>query len=91
MGWISNIICWDKLYNKEKIGDIRFDSKLKIGEDNLFVFEYLLKCESVIVLDCPLYNYLIRENSAIGNVYTEKRKIQFVQQEQYMKYVVSEV
>ena len=38
------------------------------------MFEYLLKCESVIVLDCPLYNYLIRENSAIGNVYTEKKK-----------------
>ena len=38
------------------------------------MFEYLLKCESVIVLDCPLYNYLIRENSAIGNVYTEKKE-----------------
>ena len=72
-GYLTSF-CWDKLYNKEKIGDIRFDSKLKIGEDNLFVFEYLLKCESVIVLDCPLYNYLIRENSAIGNVYTEKKK-----------------
>lgn len=72
-GYLTSF-CWDKLYNKEKIGDIRFDSKLKIGEDNLFVFEYLLKCESVIVLDCPLYNYLIRENSVIGNVYTEKKK-----------------
>lgn len=33
-GYLTSF-CWDKLYNKEKIGDIRFDSKLKIGEDNL--------------------------------------------------------
>ncbi len=66
--------CWDKLYIKEKIGNIRFDLKLKIGEDALFVFEYLLKCESVLVLDCPMYTYLIRENSAIGNAYTTKKK-----------------
>lgn len=72
-GYITSF-CWDKLYIKEKIGDIRFDSKLKVGEDDLFVFEYLLKCESVIVLDCPLYNYLIRENSAIGSAYTQKKK-----------------
>ena len=72
-GYLTSF-CWDKLYIKEKIEDIRFDSKLKIGEDDLFVFEYLLKCTSVMVLDCPLYNYLIRENSAIGNMYTEKKK-----------------
>lgn len=62
--------CWDKLYIKDKIGTLRFDTSLKIGEDDLFVFEYLLKCDNVIVIERPLYNYLIRENSAIGSVYT---------------------
>lgn len=72
-GYITSF-CWDKLYIREKIGDIRFNPKLKVGEDDVFVFEYLLRCENVSVLDHPLYNYLIRENSAIGNVYTRKKK-----------------
>ncbi len=72
-GYVTSF-CWDKLYIKEKIGDIRFNTSLKVGEDDLFVFEYLLRCEKISVLDIPLYNYLIRDNSAIGKVYTRKKK-----------------
>lgn len=72
-GYITSF-CWDKLYIREKIGEIRFDTNLRVGEDDLFVFQYLLQCKKVSVIDRPLYNYLIRENSAIGNVYTEKKK-----------------
>ena len=65
--------CWDKLYIKEKIGNIGFDTNLKIGEDDLFVYRYLLKCDSVIVLEYPLYNYTVRNNSAMGSMYTRKK------------------
>lgn len=75
-GYITSF-CWDKMYLKEKIGNIRFKRDLKIGEDDLFVFEYLLQCKKVVVIDSPLYNYLIRDNSAIGNVY-KSRKIDSV-------------
>lgn len=71
-GYITSF-CWDKLYIKEKIGDIRFDTDLKIGEDDLFVFKYLIQCDNVIVLEYPLYNYMIRNNSAIGSMYTRKK------------------
>lgn len=65
--------CWDKLYIKDKIRDLRFDSNLKIGEDALFVYEYLLKCDNVLVTEKTMCNYRIREDSAIGNVYTRKK------------------
>lgn len=65
--------CWDKLYIKDKIGDLRFDTNLKIGEDDLFVFEYLLKCDNVLVTEKTMCNYRIREDSAIGNTYTKKK------------------
>ena len=72
-GYITSF-CWDKLFKRERIGDTTFKTNLKVGEDDLFVFEYLLKCEKVSVIDDPLYNYLIRTNSAIGNIYTAKMK-----------------
>lgn len=65
--------CWDKLYIKDKIGDLRFDTNLKIGEDDLFVFEYLLKCDNVLVTEKTMCNYRIREDSAIGSMYTRKK------------------
>lgn len=71
-GYITSF-CWDKLYKREIIGNLKFKNDLKIGEDSLFVFEYLLKCKKIAVINNILYNYFIRNDSALGNFYTCKK------------------
>lgn len=57
---------WNKLYKKEIIDNnkIKFDENILIAEDNLFNFEYLLKCKSVIVVNKVMYYYFQHNLSA---------------------------
>lgn len=41
---------WAKFYKRSLIGDLRFLTDMKIGEDAWFVFNYLVKCKSFAVL-----------------------------------------
>lgn len=70
---IVTSFCWGKLYKYDILKSIRFNSNLKVGEDALFVYEYLKKCNKLYVDPIPMYRYYLRENSAIGNIYTSKR------------------
>lgn len=55
-----------KLFKKEMIGDIRFKEGVKIGEDQLFCLEYLLKNKiGVAVCDTTIYYYYQNEHSAL--------------------------
>ena len=58
---------WGTLYKKECIGEIRFNTKMKIGEDFEFKYKVFLNVESVICMKEKFYNYLIREKSAMRN------------------------
>lgn len=46
---------WGKFFKRNIIGDLRFDTTLRIGEDTDFVFRYLAKCSSIIVMDKYYY------------------------------------
>lgn len=72
-GEITSFV-WDKLYKRELLQDIRFSTELMVGEDSVFVFEYLRRCSAVHIVDSYLYYYYLRADSAIGNSYSEKRK-----------------
>ena len=50
---------WGKLFASDIINghNLRFDSKLRLGEDTLFCWEYLACCPDVTVLASDLYNY----------------------------------
>ena len=50
---------WGKLFSSAIINDhnLRFDTKLKLGEDTLFCWEYLSYCSTVSFLASNLYNY----------------------------------
>lgn len=50
---------WGKLYKRELIADLRFNTKLKIGEDAEFVYNYLSKCRSIATL--PQCTYIVRD------------------------------
>ena len=49
---------WAKFYKRSLIGDLRFLTDMKIGEDAWFVFNYLAKCKSFSVL--PNGEYMVR-------------------------------
>lgn len=40
---------WTKFFKKDLIGELRFDERIKIGEDTIFVDQYLKKCTSLRV------------------------------------------
>lgn len=64
---------WGKLYKKELLTNIRFDSAISIGEDFLFNFHYIRQVKSVICLDMKGYNYLIHSASSMRNGFKRKK------------------
>ena len=54
---------WCKLYRKEIIGDTRFDTLYRIGEDMLFNLEIVAKSKRIAMIRDPLYRYIQREGS----------------------------
>ena len=49
---------WAKFYKRSLIGNLRFLTDMKIGEDAWFVFKYLAKCKSFAVV--PQGEYMVR-------------------------------
>lgn len=64
---------FNKIYVGSLIGDLRFSTDLRMGEDFLFVFEYIMRCNKIRICDYCLYNYVKRENSAMTSAFSEKR------------------
>ena len=68
---------WNKLMKRDiiKRNGLHFDEEIFYNEDRLFVLEYLLCCRKLLMeagektihmLDTPLYQYQLREESAMG-------------------------
>jgi len=55
---------WNKLYSKKCIGNLRFDEKLSMCEDQLFVFQAMEGVKDIAVTNKPLYYYRVNYNSA---------------------------
>ncbi len=54
-----------KMVRRDLIGDIRFNEKLKAGEDALFNAELCDKIGKIVIYNKPLYNYYFNENSIV--------------------------
>ena len=52
---------WAKFYKRSLIGDLRFLTDMKIGEDAWFVFNYLAKCKSFAVVPNGVYMVRLAE------------------------------
>lgn len=61
---------WTKIYKRSIIEDngLRFDTKLRNGEDSLFIYEYLKHAENAWHTNELVYEYRIRESSVSHNV-----------------------
>lgn len=60
--------CVNKIYKAEIIQNenIRFDDSVKLGEDALFVADYLLHCQRIKTIGKNLYHYMPNEKSAVN-------------------------
>ena len=57
----------------EKPSKIRFDSSMKLGEDQIFQFCYVPRAKNVMVIDQKLYNYRIEQNSSLMQLFSNRR------------------
>ena len=57
--------CWSKLFRRAAFADVRFDTKLRVYEDALYVYECCKKAKTVCCFNTPLYNYVQHESSAV--------------------------
>lgn len=57
---------WNKIYKKEKIGNLRFREEVSFGEDLLFNIQYLDTCEKIsFIKDAPFYHEKDNETSLV--------------------------
>lgn len=57
---------WRMLFNKKIICNIKFEPKIKIAEDLLFIIDSFEKSNKVCAINECLYNYIVYQTSAIG-------------------------
>lgn len=67
--------CWGKLFNKKIIQDngLEFYEDIKIGEDQIFVMEYINLIKSVQYVDEEVLTYRINQMSAMNKYDPNKR------------------
>ena len=62
-----NTSLWNKVYRRDILLEkhVKFELNISIAEDLLFNYMYLLECKYVFYLNKILYNYVVRQNSAM--------------------------
>ena len=68
---------WCKAFRKQCFGNLRFDTQVAIGEDQIFLAEYIMRCRKIILKNEVWYFYNIRGGSAMRKADPQK----------YVKYV----
>ncbi len=69
--WLKQPV-WYKLYRRETVEGILFE-KGKYHEDVFWSYQPVARAKRVCVFDAPLYFYRQREESIMGNSFSEKR------------------
>lgn len=78
-------VIWNKIYKKEILKNITFNTNLTFCEDVLFLYQIYERVKKIASVNKPLYNYLQRKNSL---TYTYDKKLyQLIEsQEEIIKY-----
>jgi glycosyltransferase involved in cell wall biosynthesis len=65
--WHSGVI-WSKLFSSKVIDDnnLRFDENLRLHEDHIFYYNYLLHIEKIILLSYAGYHYMHRDRVSLS-------------------------
>lgn len=67
-----NTSLWNKMFKRDIVSNIKFDEKLKINEDKVFLLEAILKANKVEYVDKCEYIYIKRENSATSSIFSDR-------------------
>ena len=54
---------YTRLFNRNSIGNLRFDSNIHMSEDTLFMIDYVSKVNKIGVIDKVWYNYYVNDYS----------------------------
>lgn len=63
----------NKLYRKSMLSDLYFNTKYRMGEDILFVFECVERMNKMVYVQGAFYHYVMRKGSAMTSSFSEKR------------------
>ena len=66
----GDVHCWGRMFKRELIGKLTFKEGLAIGEDVLFLTQYLLSCKTVFCTDNRCYNYYRNPAGAMFRPFT---------------------
>lgn len=66
--------CWGKIYLKDFIGESKFDTSMKFGEDLKFNIELLTKSPYIIASENTYYEYIAADNSLTTQTDVQKCK-----------------
>ena len=64
---------WNKLFRTSKLENLRFNTKFRLGEDILFIFEFIEQMEKMIYVEGAFYHYVMHPNSAMTSSFSVKR------------------
>lgn len=74
---------YTRLFRKDSIGNLRFDTNIHMSEDTLFMIDYTYKAKKIGIVDRVWYNYFINDYSisnSINNKELIKRIIEFIEE-----------
>ena len=71
--------CCNKLYARELFEGIRFDTALKLSEDELVNFQVFSRVDTIVYQDVCKYNYLDSTTSACRNTHSVRKALDHVE------------
>ena len=71
-GLVGNNL-FDKIFKRTLLNGVEFNSDIKIGEDLLFIYNYLKNAKRILGTFLPGYYYVQREGSAMNSSFSEKQ------------------
>ena len=69
---IFTAVCWGRLYRKNCIASIRFDTTMRIAEDSKFFYDAIQNSKRICVIPERLYFYCIHQGSVVHSGFTPK-------------------
>jgi hypothetical protein len=71
-GGLIGVNLFDKLFKRAGLNNLRFDESIQIGEDQFFIFKYLLTVNLVYGSFQAGYYYYQRNSSVMNAIFSEK-------------------
>ncbi len=84
LGEVKESSC-NKLYRKALIGELRFDTNLRVAEDSVFVHAYIKKAKRIKLMTDITYHYYIHGDSCMHSQIKEVHFYPMVLRDEFLK------